>query len=101
MTVQVPNPSVTKTMVMENYRSGNSAFSTIIPSDQIINLFEDTAVVSLNLELKGNYHEQLVSAEIRYIRVWKLFTGNWRVITVSVEGKWGNFRRESSNGKIK
>ncbi len=74
---------VTKEMVMENYRSGNSAFSTIIPSDQIINLFEDTAVVSLNLELKGNYHEQLVSAEFRYIRVWKLFNGNWKVITVS------------------
>lgn len=74
---------VSKAMVMENYRSGNSAFSTIIPSDEMINLFNDTAVVSLNLELKGNYHEQLVSAEFRYIRVWKLFNGAWKVIAVS------------------
>ncbi len=74
---------VTKAMVMENYRSGNSTFSTIIPSDQVINFFGDTAVVSLNLELKGNYYEQLVSAAFRYIRVWKLFDGSWKVIAVS------------------
>jgi len=74
---------VTKAMVLENYRTGNSSFSTIIPSDQMINVFDDTAVVSLNLLLKGNYHDQLVSAEFRYIRVWKLFTGSWKVIAVS------------------
>jgi ketosteroid isomerase-like protein len=74
---------VSKAMVMENYRSGNSAFSTIIPSDEVITLFDDTGVVSLNLELKGNYHEQIVSAEFRYIRVWKLFNGAWKVIAVS------------------
>jgi ketosteroid isomerase-like protein len=73
---------VTKEMVLENYRSGNSAFSTIIPGDQVINFFDDTAVVSLNLELKGNYHEQIVSAAFRYIRVWKLFHGSWKVIAV-------------------
>ena len=75
--------SLTKAMVIENYRSGNSAFSTIIPSDQTINLFDGTAIVSLNLELKGNYHEQIVSAEFRYLRVWRLFNGTWKVIAVS------------------
>ena len=74
---------VTKVMVVENYRSGNSAFSTIKPSDQVINCFGDCAVVSINLELTGNYHEQPVSAVFRYIRVWKLFNGSWKVIAVS------------------
>ncbi|HWY37564.1 MAG TPA: nuclear transport factor 2 family protein [Bacteroidia bacterium] len=75
--------TVTKAMVIENYRSGNSAFSTIVSSDQVINLIDDAAVVSMNLELKGKYHEQLISSEFRYIRVWKLFNGNWKVIAVS------------------
>jgi ketosteroid isomerase-like protein len=75
---------VTKQIVMENYRTGNSAFSTITPSDQLIALFgDDTAVVSLNLEMKGHYHQQEVSADFRYIRVWKLFDGHWRVVAVS------------------
>lgn len=74
---------VTKAVVLENYRSGNSAFSTITPGDQVIHFFDDTAVVSLNLELKGNYHEEQVSAAFRYIRVWKLFSGSWKVIAVS------------------
>ena len=30
---------VTKEVVLENYRSGNSAFSTITPGDQIIHFF--------------------------------------------------------------
>ena len=74
---------VTKAVVLENYRSGNSAFSIITASDQVIHFFDDTAVVSLNLELKGNYHEQQVSAAFRYIRVWKLFSGSWKLIAVS------------------
>ncbi|HWY35289.1 MAG TPA: nuclear transport factor 2 family protein [Nitrosopumilaceae archaeon] len=74
---------VTKAQVIENYRTGNSAFTTIIPGDQTINLFDDSAVVSLNLELKGNYHQELISAEFRYIRVWKLFNGKWQIIAVS------------------
>ena len=74
---------VTKTMVLDNYRSGNSAFSTIKSSDEIINLISDTAVVSVNLELTGIYHDQLISSQFRYIRVWKLFNEKWKVIAVS------------------
>jgi hypothetical protein len=75
--------TVTKAMVLENYRSGNSAFTNISASDQLINLIEDTAVVSVNLELKGKYHDQVISSEFRYIRVWKLFNNGWKVIAVS------------------
>ncbi len=74
---------VTKSMVLENYRSGKSAFSAIVPGEEMIHLFDDTAVVSLHLELKGNYQEQVISAGFRYIRVWKLFQGQWKVIAVS------------------
>lgn len=75
--------SVTKAIVLENYRTGNSAFTKAEATDQIINLIGDTAIVSINLELKGKYHEELISANFRYIRVWKLFNNVWRVIAVS------------------
>ena len=74
---------VTKANVLDNYRTGNSAFSTITASDRMINLIDDTAVVTMTLELKGNYYDQQISSQFRYIRVWKLFNGNWRVIAVS------------------
>jgi hypothetical protein len=74
---------VTKAMVLDNYRKGNSAFTTITPSDQHIHFIDDTAVVSLNLELVGKYHEELIRSHFRYIRVWKMCVGEWKVIAVS------------------
>lgn len=74
--------TVTKPMVIDNYRSGNMAM-TAISSDQKINLIDDTAIVSINLELNGKYFEQQVSSKFRYIRVWKLFGGAWKVIATS------------------
>ncbi|MGZ3931644.1 MAG: nuclear transport factor 2 family protein [Bacteroidia bacterium] len=80
----LPNgQAVTKAMVMDNYRAGNSAFSTIIAGDQLIHIVGDTAVVSFSLELKGRYFEEAVSALFRYIRVWKSDQGQWKVIAVS------------------
>jgi ketosteroid isomerase-like protein len=75
--------TVTKAMVLENYRNGNSAFDTICSTDQIINIIDDTAVVSMDLELKGKYHEEIISARFRYIRVWKRFDNGWKAIAVS------------------
>jgi ketosteroid isomerase-like protein len=74
---------VTKGIVIENYRVGNSAFTTVIATDQLISLVEDTAVVSMNLELKGKYHDQEISSNFRYIRVWKQINEQWKAIAVS------------------
>ena len=74
---------VTKSNVLDNYRSGNSAFNTIIASEQLITLIDDTAIVTMILELKGNYYDQQISSLFQYIRVWKLFGSDWRVIAVS------------------
>lgn len=75
--------TLTKVMLMENYREGNSAFTEIISNDEIINFIDDTAIVSLNLQLTGNYFEETINAEFRYIRVWKLCNNSLKVIAVS------------------
>ncbi|MDB5258683.1 MAG: hypothetical protein JWM14_3378 [Chitinophagaceae bacterium] len=74
--------TATKTMILDNYRSGNTTMA-ITSSDQKINIIGNTAVVSMNLELKGKYFEQEISSQFRYLRVWKLFHTTWKVIATS------------------
>ncbi|HTA81439.1 MAG TPA: nuclear transport factor 2 family protein [Bacteroidia bacterium] len=80
----IPNGVLcTKKMVLDNYRSGQTAMSSITASEQVINILDDTAVVSVVLEMQGKYNDQVISRKFRYLRVWKLFNNNWKVIAVS------------------
>jgi hypothetical protein len=75
--------TVTKSIVLDNYRNGDTAMTSIKSSDQKINVIDNTAVVSVNLEMTGQYNDQVISQQFRYIRVWKLFDNTWQVIAVS------------------
>jgi len=75
--------TVTKVIVLDNYREGNTAMTAIKSSDQKINFIDNTAVVSVNLEMTGKYNDQVISQQFRYIRVWKLFDDFWQVIAAS------------------
>jgi hypothetical protein len=55
----------------------------MIPSDQVINFIDDTAIVSLDLQLKGKYFEEVIDSHFRYIRIWKLCNDKLKVIAVS------------------
>ncbi len=74
---------LTKQAVIENYRSGNTAMTTIVASDQLIRVLDDTAIVSFTLHLKGNSIGNSIDAKFRYMRVWKLFGDSWKAIAVS------------------
>ncbi len=74
---------LTKEIVMDNYRSGISAFSSIVTSEQVIKIIDDIATVSVVMELSGVYKDQIINNKFRYIRVWKLFNNGWKVIATS------------------
>jgi ketosteroid isomerase-like protein len=74
---------LTKSQVLDNYRSGNSAFNTINTSDQEIKIINKTAVVSVVMELDGMYKDQIIKNKFRYIGVWELFADGWKVIATS------------------
>jgi hypothetical protein len=77
----LPNgKTVTKDMIVESYRSGDTVMTTISGTDQVIQLIGETAVVSVTIELIGNYFEQVINSKFRYIRVWKLVGQHWQVI---------------------
>lgn len=75
--------TITKTMDLETYQSGNMVVSFIETSDQIINLIDDTAVVSVKINLKGKFSDQVIDGTYKYIRVWKLSGKNYKVIAGS------------------
>ena len=80
----IPNGvTVTKKMDLDNYRSGNMCIKSILSSDQIIQLIDDTAIVAVNLTLKGKFNQQSLDGHYRYLRVWKLFNTSWKIIAGS------------------
>jgi hypothetical protein len=76
--------TTTKAMDLENYRSGNINLHTVESSDLMLNMVGDDIVVAVTVEIKGNYLGQEIDGKFRYLRVWKLFENNWKVIAGSV-----------------
>lgn len=75
--------TLTKPQVLDNYREGNIMISMSTSSEIKMNVIGDTAVITLNIELQGRYFDQVINSHFRYLRVWKLFFGHWKVIAVS------------------
>ncbi|MBD2344303.1 nuclear transport factor 2 family protein [Anabaena subtropica] len=76
--------TATKAMDLKNYRSGNINLHTVESSDLILSVVGDDVVVAVTVEIQGNYLGQEINGKFRYLRVWKLFENNWKVIAGSV-----------------
>ena len=78
----LPNgTTATKENVLDNYRKGETVMTSIRATDMIFHVIDNTVVVSMQLELKGKYKDQLIDQRFRYLRVWKLFHDQWKVIS--------------------
>ena len=78
--------TITKTMDLEAYRSGNMRINEIKSSEQKINLIGDNAIVSVTIDMKGMYFDYSLDGKYRIIRIWKLFNNKWKVIAGSSIG---------------
>ncbi|MCG8328026.1 MAG: nuclear transport factor 2 family protein [Chitinophagales bacterium] len=72
--------TVTKQMDLANLQSGNLKIEVISSSEQEISLIHDNAIVSVVISLKGNYLDNPIDGQFKYIRTWKLFNEGWKVI---------------------
>ncbi len=72
--------TVTKEIDLSNLQSGNLKIAEILQSEQEISLIDDCAIVSVVIDLKGDYLGQAINEKIKYIRTWKLFDNEWKVI---------------------
>ncbi|TDW45859.1 uncharacterized protein DUF4440 [Flavobacterium sp. 270] len=75
--------TITKGFDLNTYRSGKMKIEVLEASDQIINIIENNAVVGVTILLKGTYDNQPLDGVFRYIRVWKQFDENLKVIAGS------------------
>ncbi|NGM66879.1 nuclear transport factor 2 family protein [Sphingobacterium sp. SGR-19] len=77
----IPNGQViTKEMDLQTYREGNLKLNEIIPSVEELNIIDDLAIITLQMELKGSYNNEFFEANYRYIRFWKKFPEGIKVV---------------------
>ena len=80
----IPNgQTITKARDLEAYRSGNMKIESITSSQQEINLIADNAVVSVVIDMKGMFFNQPFDGRYKFIRVWKSFGADLKVIAGS------------------
>lgn len=75
--------TVTKKADMEAYQSGDMSLHEINSSEEVITVMEDVAIVSLKVYLKGKYHGNEFDGNFRFLRIWKQFEDDWKVIAGS------------------
>lgn len=71
---------ITKAMDLQSYRSGDMKIHELIPNVENINLIDDLAVITLTMELKGSYNGEQFESKCRYIRFWKAFSSEIKVV---------------------
>lgn len=74
---------ITKQMDLETHKSGNLVLEEITSSIDSIKLIDENVVVTLSSRIAGKMLEQNFEGNFRYIRVWKIFDNQLKVIAGS------------------
>lgn len=74
---------ITKEMDLETHRSGNLVLEEITSSIDSVKQIGENVVVTLSSKIKGKMLEQNFEGNFRYLRVWKMFAGQLKVIAGS------------------
>lgn len=72
--------TITKEMDLEAYKSGMMKVKEITSGDCQIKTYKDTAVVTVTVSITGEFMNQPILSQARFIRIWKNFEGQWKVI---------------------
>jgi len=74
---------ITKQIDLETHKSGNLVLEEITSSIDSIKLIDENVVVTLSSRIAGKMLEQNFEGNFRYIRVWKIFDNQLKVIAGS------------------
>ena len=72
--------TITKTMDLDSHRARSMVIDEFIPTIESIKLFDETAVVTLQVRASGKMLGEPISGTFRYLRVWKQFEDSLKVI---------------------
>ncbi|WP_421940176.1 nuclear transport factor 2 family protein [Pedobacter sp.] len=71
---------ITKKIDLDTYRDGKLKISELLPTAENLNIIDDVAVVTVIMEIKGEFDQVPFEAKFRYIRFWKQFDDGIKVI---------------------
>ena len=71
---------INKKCDLEIHRSGKQKLSKLKPSEQCINLYENIAVVTVKMDLEGEYEGSSISGKYCYTRIWSNNKNRWQLI---------------------
>lgn len=71
---------ITKEMDLASHRAGEMEVEQLISTVENINIIGDNAVVVIVYETKGKMLGNSIQGKFRYIRIWKMFSGQLKVI---------------------
>ena len=71
---------VNKSDDLDAHRSGSLHIESIAPSEQVIKMYGNTAIVSVLMQIKGQYLKQPFEGKIRYSRVWMKIDNSWKIV---------------------
>ena len=71
---------ITKAVDLDAHQSGNIQIQSIEVSEQVINVIDDVAVVSVLKSISGTFFGDIEVGIYRFTRVWKHRNGQWQVI---------------------
>ena len=70
---------VTKNMDLDTYKS-ETVLENVDCLDRKVQIFENTAIVSTIIYMKGTYGGMNIDTKIRFFRTWKKFGEQWKII---------------------
>ncbi len=71
---------ITKEKDLQSYRDGRLKIIELIPNAETVHIINDVAVITLTMELRGNYDGQEFASTYRYFRCWQSFPTGIKVI---------------------
>lgn len=74
---------ITKKMDLETHKSGNLILEEITSTIDSIKQIDENVVVTLSSKITGKIQGQNFEGNFRYLRVWKMFDGQLKVIAGS------------------
>lgn len=80
----LPNgQTISKKDDLDTHQSGLMKIFSIEAQAQQINIIGDTAIVAVTIALQGQYVNDAIDGNFRYLRVWKQFNEQWKIIAGS------------------
>ena len=70
----------TKAQLIHDLMTGVQDYKVIEPSDMIIRVYDNNAVVNINVAVKMNFQSKPLDMNMRVLLVWVKVNGNWQLV---------------------